>query len=421
MNIRWAGLLLGGLLALPAAAHEGDTFRPFVSVGYFDDDNLFRLADGESPGTQRADRYAVYQAGINIDWKPGRQQFLVNYTQTRIRYNRNRFLDFEGDDSRATWNWRLGNRLSGNVGINQSSSQSNFDSVGLVNNAVDRKNRFARAEWEFHPRWRVGGGVDSAENTNSDPSQKSQNFEQQTYDFGVTYRTPKDSNVRALVRRTQADYPTMQVFASACSGFPFFSCPPFPVVPTLVADTSFEQTDYLLASDWRVSGKLNLRGQAGWSERSYANEFRNTTGTPALVKRPDFSGFTARVTGDWFPTAKTLLSSTLYQELGGTSDINASAVLKRGARLDAVWVLREKWRMNAGINFENRDFRGDSGLVPGLAQRNDDTFGSSLSVSYTPIRAVSLDIGVQAGRRNSNFVNEEFSYRTVFANVRADF
>ena len=386
------------LIAAPAAAHEGDTFRPFVSAGYFRDDNLFRLADGESPGTQREDRYAVYQAGINVDWKPGRQQFLVNHTQTRIRYNRNSFLDFEGDDTRASWNWRLGNRLSGNVGISQSSSQSNFDSVGLVNNAVDRERQFARAEWEFHPRWRVGGGVETTDNSNSAASQLSQDFSQDAYDFGVTYRTPKGSNLRALVRRVDSDFPNAQR-----SGF-FF-----------ILDNSFQQTEYLLATDWRYSAKLALRGQAGRVKREYLN---SPVGVGIVVDRPDFSGFTMRGTVDWFPTAKTLLSLTAYQELGGASDINASSVEKRGGTLNGVWLVREKWRLNAGLDLENRDFQGDANVG---AVRNDDTTGMSLSVSYAPIRAVSLDLGVRAGRRDSNFVNENYDFRSVFANVRADF
>ena len=413
MNTARTWLIVGALLASsPAAAHEGDTFRPYVSAGYYRDSNLFRLADGESPGTRREDSYALYQAGINVDWKPGRQQFLVDVSQTRIRYDRNTFLDFEGEDTRATWNWRLGNRLSGNIGLTQSSNQSNFDSVGLINNQVDRERRFARAEWEFHPRWRVGGGAETSENTNSDPSQLSQNFTQDAYDLGVTYRTPKGSSLRALIRKTEAEYPVQQTLRTRFI---------FPIGVFLdVADSSFDQTEYLLVGEWRVSGKLNVRGQTGQVSREYRNELKNPlNGFAILVNRPDYSGLTLRGTADWFPTAKTLLSLTAYQELGGANDINASSVEKRGAKLDAVWLMREKWRLNSSLSMENRDFQGDSGV--GGPVRSDDTRSLSLSVGYTPISAISIDLGVQAGRRDSNFVNEEFDYRTVFANVRADF
>ena len=71
--------------------------------------------------------------------------------------------------------------------------------------------------------------------------------------------------------------------------------------------------------------------------------------------------------------------------------------------------------MNAGATYVNRDFRGDPG------QRNDDTWGTSLSVSYLPIQAVSIDVGVSAGRRDSNIIVEDYKFHSIFANVRADF
>jgi exopolysaccharide biosynthesis operon protein EpsL len=390
-------------------ALDGNTLRPFVSASYYHDNNLFRLNEGESPATPRAENYTLYQAGLNVDWKPGRQQFLLNAVKTLIRYDRNSYLDFDGDDIQGTWNWRLGNRLSGKLATSQSTSQSSFDDLGIVNNSVDRERLYGRAEWEFNPRWRIGGGVEITDNTNSAASQISQNFEQDSYDLVLTYITPKGSAFRAQLRRTKADYPVMQVLSSS-------------LLLADMADNSFDQAEYLLGGDWRLSGKLALRGQAGWSEREYRNELRGTQGFIAtLAERPDFSGFTARVTGDWFPTVKTLVSATLYQELGGSSDINASSVLRRGVKLDGVWLVREKWRMNTSLKFENRDYRGDPGTVPGLTRRNDDTLGGSLSLSYAPTRILKVDAGLQGGRRDSNIASENYDFHAIFANVQVDF
>ncbi|MCA1977673.1 MAG: outer membrane beta-barrel protein [Thiobacillus sp.] len=416
MRLVWAAA--AALLALPAQAREGDTFRPFLSAGYYNDSNLFRLDENESPGTPRSDRYALYQGGFNVDWKPGRQQVVVNATKTLIRYDRNTFLDFDGDDLKATWNWRLGNRLSGNLGASKSTSQSSFSDIGLVNNSVDRERRYGRAEWEFHPRWRIGGGVERLDNTNSAASQASQNVTQTARDVLLSYRTPKGSSLSAQVRRTDAEFPNPQVLAQTCSVFIF--CPPFPFIPSVVADNSFKQTEYNLLGDWRISSKLSLRGQAGWVDRSYENVLRgNLAGPPQLKQRPDFSGFAGRASADWFPTVRTLLSIVAYQELGGATDLNASSVLKKGASLNGVWLFREKWRLNAGATFENRAYKGDPGTT--ATQRNDDTLGGSLGVSYTPIDAVSIDLGLQAGRRDSNFSGENYSFRTLYLNVRGDF
>ncbi len=401
--------VLSVMFASSVQAHEGDTFRPFVSYGLFSDSNLFRLADSESPGFPRSDRYSVLSAGLNVDWKPGRQQIVANATKTRVRYNRNAMFDSDGNDYQATWNWRLGNRLSGNLGAAESLSQSNFDSVGLVNNQVTRKRRFGHAEWEFHPRWRIGGGIAEADYANSAPSLASQDAQTQARDVNLSYRTPKGSSLSAQIRRIDAEYPNLQCVSS------FFGfC-------LEVADNSYKQTEYNLLGNWSASGKLKLRGQAGWVDRQYENVLRGLFGgvVPALKPRPDFSGFAGRVSADWYASGKTLLSVSAYQELGGASDINASSVLKKGASMNGVWLIREKWRLNAGATFENRDFKGDSGTIQ--PQRNDDTTSESLSISYMPIQAVSVDVGVSAGRRDSNRSGDNYSYHMLFANIRADF
>ena len=404
------------LPAVPALAKEGDTLRPFVSFGQFYDSNLFRLAGNESPGTQRDDRYGVLSAGINVDWKQSRQQIVANVTKTLVRYDRNTFLDFTGDDLQATWNWSFGNHLSGNLGASRSLSQSSFADIGLVNNQVTNERRYGRAEWEFHPRWRVGGGLEEVDGTNSAPSQASQDFQQQARDIVLSYRTPKGSNLRAQVRRTDAKFPNAQVLSCL-----LVSCfPPYPFLPTEVADNSFKQTEYSLLGDWNFSSKLTLRSQVGWVDRQYENGRRGDFPSFTQFKqRPNFGGLTGRVSADWYATSKTLLSVSAYQEPGGASDINASSVLRRGMGVNGAWLIREKWRLNAGTTFENRDFKGDPGTT--LPQRNDDTLGASLSLSYTPIRAVSMNVGVSAGRRDSNISVEDYKFHSLFASVRADF
>jgi hypothetical protein len=300
----------------------------------------------------------------------------------------------------------LGNRLSGNLGANESRSQSNFDSVGLVNNQVTRKRYFGRAEWEFHPRWRIGGGHEETDNANSAPSQISNDFQQQAQDLVLSYQTPKGSKLRAQVRRVDAEFPNPEILS-----FVF-------IFPTEVADNSYKQTEYNLLGDWRVSGKLTLRGQAGWVDREYENVLRgDLPGPPQLSERPDYSSFSGRMTADWYATGKTLLSVSAYRELGVAGDINATSVLKTGASVNGVWLMREKWRLNAGLTYENHDYRGD----PGTVQRNDDTLGESISLSYMPTRAVSVDLGVRAGRRDSNVNVEDYTFHSLFANVRADF
>lgn len=411
MRLLLAGLMM--VMALPAAAKEGDTFRPFVSYARYYDSNLYRLDESQfALAPHPSDQYGVLSAGLDVDWKPGRQQVIASASKSRVHYLRNTRLDYDGSDYQARWNWRLGNHWSGQVGATENLTQSSFEDLGLpVNNLVTRTSRFGRAEWEFHPRWRIGGGVDVADNTNSFLTLKNQDSHQHTYDVILSYLTPKGSNLGVQVRRFDVEYAFPQLLRAIPYG---------PFVIYEVADNSYEQTEYNLLGDWPMSGKLKLRGRVGWVERSYVNMLRNDlNGFAVLLPRPDFSGFTGRMSADWYATGKTLLSMSVYQEPGTAQDINASSVLRTGAGVNGVWLVREKWRMNAGATYENRDFKGDPGTTQ--EQRNDDTLGASLSLSYAPIQAVSLDVGASAGRRDSNMSGEDYKFYSFFASVKADF
>lgn len=117
---RYAALLAtaAALLAVPAHAKEGDTFRPFVSYARYYDDNLFRLAKDEQTFVVQdgvpvvidhdsaSDQYGVLSAGLNVDWKPGRQHITASATRNWVRFSRYTTLDYDGSDYQGRWNWR---------------------------------------------------------------------------------------------------------------------------------------------------------------------------------------------------------------------------------------------------------------------------------------------------------------------------
>ena len=53
--------------------------------------------------------------------------------------------------------------------------------------------------------------------------------------------------------------------------------------------------------------------------------------------------------------------------------------------------------------------------------RNEDKLSGSLSVSYVPVRVATIDLGLQAGSRDSNIPVDDYIFHSVFVSVRADF
>ena len=393
VKIRMSCVALGALLALPAMAKEGDTLHPFISYTRYYDSNLYRLAASEKNLVpQLSDQYGVLSAGLNIDWQPGRQRVIASASKNLVRFSRYSHLDYDGSDYQLKWNWQLGNRWSGQVGATESTTQSSLsDQLGLpVNNTVTRENRFANADWQFHPRWHVGLGAAAVTSTNSTALRAPLDYEDASVSATLGYTTPKGSKLRGQLRQVDGEYPNR---------------------PMIFLDRFYTQTEYNLLGDWNLTGKLITRAKIGYTQRENDTQSQR-----------DFSGVTGRLSADYFPTGKTMLTWAAYREIANSDDLNASYQLNTGTSLGAAWLLTSRVTLRASGSFENRSFEGDTGVViPGLVQRDEDTLSGSLSLSYAPVRMATIDVGVQAGRRDSNMAVNDYTFRSVFVSVRADF
>jgi exopolysaccharide biosynthesis operon protein EpsL len=381
------------LFGLPAHAKEGDTFRPFVSYTHYYDSNLYRLAESEKNLVpQLSDQYGVLSAGLNVDWRPGRQRITASASKNQVRFSRYSNLDYDGSDYQLKWNWRLGNHWTGQVGATESATQSSLsDQLGLpVNNQVTRENQFASAEWQFHPRWNAGVGAAAATSINSTAGLAPADYEDTSVSATLGYTTPKGSKLRGQLRQVEGEYPNR---------------------PVTYVDRLYTQTEYNLLGDWSLTGKLTARGRIGYTQRENDTQSQR-----------DFSGVTGRVSADYVPTGKTMLTWALYREISNSDDLRATYQVSTGTSLGAAWLLTSKVTLRASGSFANLSSEGDTGLViPGLVQRDEDTVSGSLSLSYAPLHMATIDVGLQAGRRDSNVPANDYTFHSVFVSVRADF
>jgi exopolysaccharide biosynthesis operon protein EpsL len=394
------------LLALPAAAKEGDTFGAYASYAHYYDSNLFRLAEDENAviiengiptyTTQRSDTFGVLNVGVDMDWKPGRQQVVASASKSFVRYSNFSSLDYDGSDYRGTWNWRLGNHWSGQLGASEVVTQTSFNDLNsvlgtfvAVSNLVTRDRQFASAEWELHPRWRAGAGGARVSSENSALVQRSEDYDEDSAYAYLMHVTPKGSKLRGEIRHLEASYPNRELVAGS------------------LIDNSYNQDEYNFLADWSVTGKLLAHLKLGFVDRQHEN-----------LSSHDYSGVAGRLTADYFPTGKTALNLTVYREPAPVEDANSSFLLNTGASLNAVWRITDKVTTRAGATYVNGDY--DQIVEVGL-KREDDTLSGSLSLSYTPVRMATIDVGLQAGRRDSTISVIDYTFHSVFVSVRADF
>jgi exopolysaccharide biosynthesis operon protein EpsL len=332
----------------------------------------------------------VLSAGLNVDWQPGRQRVVASASKNRVRFSRNTLLDYDGSDYQLRWNWRLGNHWTGQVGATENVTQSTFEDLGLlINNQVTRENRFASAEWQFHPRWSAGLRGAAVKSTNSTAQRESLDFEDTSVSASVGYSTPKGSKLRGQLRRVNGEYPNRT---------------------SLFLDRAYTVTESSLQGDWNMTGKLATHATVGYTRRE------NDT-----LSQRNFSGATGRLSADYLATGKTLLNWAAYREIANSNDPNASYRINTGTSFGVAWQATAKITVRANAGFENRSFRGDTGLAPGTLQRDEDVLSGSLSLSYVPVPMATVDIGVQAGRRDSSIPVNDYTFHSVFVSVRADF
>jgi exopolysaccharide biosynthesis operon protein EpsL len=400
-------VLLAGILALlfasSAFALEGDTFRPFVSFSQYYDDNLFRLDDKERINLNRqvmvgpqADSYNVLNFGANVDWRIKRQQVLMRAAKSLVRYSKFDSLNYDGSDYLGQWNWQLGNHWNGQIGATQSQSQSNYTDLNTtiaLNNQRTVRNVFGTANWQFHPRWQVGGGVSEVNVINSDVTQLPNDFKEQSEELNLTWTTPKGSSVRTQLRIAKASYPNTPPFASI--------------------DNGYSQQELNVFTVWPYSGLLRFQSRIGYQKREHNS-----------LSARNFSGVTGRAAVDYFATGKTRYTLNVYRELGAVSEISSSYRITTGFSLDGLWNITSKLSFNGALSRETADFKGDPRIFTfNFPVRQDKTQNASLGLNYQPLRSTVIGLGLQTGRRVSNDVINQSSYKfnTIFANVRVDF
>jgi len=139
------------------------------------------------------------------------------------------------------------------------------------------------------------------------------------------------------------------------------------------------------------------------------------------VSARSYAGWNGRISADYFPAGKTVLNFAVFREIGNSDDTFSSYSLNTGTTLGAAWLVTDKITLRANGSFENRDYQGAPVAVIIGTARNEDTLSGSLSVSYQPVRMATIDLGLQAGSRDSNIDVNDYNFHAVFVSVRGDF
>lgn len=391
--VAWA-LVTGTVLAAPAHAAFSDTIKPFVAVGYTHDDNLLRLEDGQQLEGSRSDNIRQAQVGFSFERPLGRQVFTGSAKVSKVSFDHFSQLDYTGQDYQGTWNWALGNHLTGHLGATYSQTIAPFsDFHSNERNLRKQKRTFYDMFWRFHPSWQAHAGYINDEYDYDLLSQRFNTRTEKATDAGVDFLSSTGSTVGVVARRLTGHYPYALQQGS------------------LLQESGYTQDELKLKVLWRVSGVTEVQFLGGRVKRKHD-----------LSATRDASGTNARLVGQWSPRERLRFSASAWREFTAVESSILNYALSKGANATAAWDLSSKVTLNANVRREKRDFTGLlASTLP--INYNDDTRAVGAGVTYAPTRTSQLSLQYTRDTRDpsNRFFSSGYRANSVAFNASIQF
>lgn len=387
LPIACAALMLGN----GAHAQISQTFHPFVAVGYTYDDNLLRLPEDAVGFEQRSDRMTQARAGFQLDRPIGRQRLTGSATVTRVTFDHFDQLDYNGKDFNAELAWRVGNYFDGTLGASYEQTLTPFaDYHSDQRNLRTQRREYVSGGWRLHPRWRVRSGYDRYRYSYELSAQRFNDREQTVAELGMDYLAPSGSRVGLVARQLKGIYPNPRFNNSG-----------------ILLQDDYTQDELKANISWLFSGVTQLQVLAGYARRDH----------DVLTTR-DSSGLNGRVSATWTPTGKLKFNASAWREFAAVESSVVNNSLNKGVSVGATWSISAKVQANASVRRETRDFE----RLTSSANTNDlsdRSRGTSVGLSYAPLRAVQLSLTGFADRRTGNRVIGTSDYKAKGVAVNA--
>lgn len=397
----WRDVLFGSLIgmlagapALAAASNTGNTVIPDASFSYLNDDNFLRIGDGETRrGGATADTVKQAAAGISVDASYGAQIFSAKAKLTQVTFDRLAQLDYTGEEYFAVWNWHLGSHLSGNLGQRYSEALAPYTDIqSTARNVRISRRQYLDIAWNFHPSWRIRGGVTRDDYSYELVSLQASEHRDDATEAGLDYLAASNSTVGIQLRRVKGAY----AFPQMVDGQAF--------------DNGNTQDEAKLKIDWHFSGITGVQFLGGWVRRTHR-----------VLSERDASGTNGRVIADWAPLAKLRFSAALWNEFGAVDSSFFTNSKNRGVSSTSTWQPDVHFQVKLGWRREDRNFRGEVIALSDSAL-GDVTRGTTLAVSYAPVEKILISVSAARDTRTVQALQNTYglkSYRSRSAGVIA--
>ncbi len=421
-------VLLSMLVISSAAAVDPNKFlqpsasskliQPYFSYTFVADDNMTRLRDGTraNPGSlpdsqvkdeaqkgNFADISNRFTGGVLLNKEISRQRFTADLNWAYNKFER--FSDMSRDFKNAAgnWNWVIGKRLEGNMGVTYNESLMPFLFQPGSKILRTQQTQFINGIWTIHPRWRLNSeylhydldvGKDSL--TSGIAAQRAANLTrtEDRFEGGIDYVTPGKNTIGVLFRYIIGD---------------FSRAPDVDPRTGLPLSSDFDQKEVMAKVNWAVTEKSQFLVMGGWVERLNAS-----------VKERNFSGFNARAIYTWQMTDKLGLSINAWRITSSMDNLTANFSLNTGVSVNPHWQITRKVRFEGDFSYENRNFDRFVAFFDDarLIGRKNTFRNATLRAVYVPHPSLLLSTSIFHSDLDSDATAGGFNANGVTANLQ---
>lgn len=413
-------VLLSMLVISSAAAVDPNKFlqpsasskliQPYFNYMFVYDDNMMRTRDGSKenpsglPNSQIKDEALKgnfsdisnrFTGGVLLNKVISRQRFTGDLNWAYNKFER--FSDMSNDFKNAAgnWNWVVGKRLEGNVGVTYNESLMPFLFQPGTKILRTEQTQFANGAWTIHPRWRLNGEY-LRYDLDVGKSQRAANLArtEDRFEGGIDYVTPGKNTIGVLFRYIMGD------FSRAASIDPNTGLP---------LSSDFDQKEVMGKVNWAITEKSRFLVTGGWVERLNKD-----------VTARNFDGFNARGTYTWQVTEKLGLSINGWRVTSSMNNLTANFSLNTGVSVQPYWQITERIRFEGDFSYEKRNFDRFTEFFDNarLIGRKNTFRNATLRAVYVPHPSLLLSTSIFHSDLSTDAESGGFNANGVTANLQ---
>lgn len=383
MNVRYLGFVL--FLFIVEGVSAENKIIPYVNVSAVWDDNLYRIDSSANVPATVSKKDTIYRmkAGVKVNWRLSRQQFLVDVSAVENRFDKNSNLNYVGQNLSLKWNWVIGSNLTGQFGFTQSSTLNDFSNTATQNSSkkVDSNASFL-AKWRYSPDWELGFGLQEKDLSYDLPVLQTGDRKSSQKSIFWRYFSHSGNRIGITLQQEDGFYPNRVVKASTS------------------IDNKYQQNAVLLDASWAVTAKSQVNAGLGWNARIH----------PSISNRDD-DGFSANASYRWLPSSKVALDFSLYRKFVSSDYDGVDFSESTEYALGATWRASGKISFNGLFKQEVRDYVGQD---DGFKERYESTV---LGVTYQSDRMLDVSLRFNQGARDSEQISRDYSYQSLMLDL----